>query len=774
VAISGFIHSVGQNKDFPFSAQSPGSLTTTFTGTQLANLDLAANTVSFTAAGSSIAGNDTGTYRPATGGTDGFASANYGGQDPSLYHLYFAIRNDRVAFSTTTPLALSGTGSVRTVPSTETIQLLNCVLDYFPVDSPSDFGSINLAGSSASNAAAASGQFVDQNNGTASLTSPINATYQQIPVDGNAFLLTFTLTGSVSGTVPFPTADLNGPGAGTDATASFAAGGPAVAIAPAAVVLRSPAVNLTSATVVLTNRPNGTAEALAVNLAGTGLTSTGYNPSTGTLTITGAAPLAMYQAALRSLTYANTAGSNTTTGNRVITVTVNDGTINSLPHTATVAVVAPPVLASIENSVLAYTERSPAAPITATLTASDSDSPTLASATVGISSNYQNGQDVLSYVAPAGNPVAGAFNVATGVLTLNGAGTPAQYQAALRAVMYQNPSENPATAPRTVSFVVNDGASNSNVASRTITVTAVNDPPALFQVEPFALVYAANDPSTPVTSTVIVVDVDSPTLASGVVGISANYQSGQDVLSYVAPPGNPVTGTFSPANGMLNLSGPGTQAQFQAALRAVNYQNTSNHPATTPRTLSMQVSDGSDLSNVATRQITFVDNPPVVTDIQVNDGSAQRSRITRLTVTFNKVISLDSGALTLAGFAGQLTSAVDNSGGQSTVTLTFDGLGTEFGSLADGNYTLTVTGAYVHDAAGNQLSGNASLNFHRLFGDINGDKAVNGLDLTAFRNAFGTVSTDANYLSFLDFNGDGAINGADLIQFRNRFGVILP
>ena len=62
----------------------------------------------------------------------------------------------------------------------------------------------------------------------------------------------------------------------------------------------------------------------------------------------------------------------------------------------------------------------------------------------------------------------------------------------------------------------------------------------------------------------------------------------------------------------------------------------------------------------------------------------------------------------------------------------------------------------------------------RLYGDVNGDKAVNGFDLTAFRNAFGSTSADAAYVSFLDFNGDGAINGADLTQFRTRFGVTLP
>jgi hypothetical protein len=75
---------------------------------------------------------------------------------------------------------------------------------------------------------------------------------------------------------------------------------------------------------------------------------------------------------------------------------------------------------------------------------------------------------------------------------------------------------------------------------------------------------------------------------------------------------------------------------------------------------------------------------------------------------------------------------------------------------------------------GGVLGGDDVSSLFRLFGDVNGDKAVNGLDLTAFRNAFGSVSTDANYCAFLDFNGDGAINGTDLTQFRNRFGVILP
>jgi Dockerin type I domain len=104
--------------------------------------------------------------------------------------------------------------------------------------------------------------------------------------------------------------------------------------------------------------------------------------------------------------------------------------------------------------------------------------------------------------------------------------------------------------------------------------------------------------------------------------------------------------------------------------------------------------------------------------------------------------------------------------------LTFSGALSEgANSLIDGDYTLTVFSAQVQ---GGLQSGDSVTGLFRLFGDVNGDKAVDGFDLTAFRNAFGSVQGNASYVPFLDFNGDGAIDGADLTQFRNRFGVILP
>ena len=72
------------------------------------------------------------------------------------------------------------------------------------------------------------------------------------------------------------------------------------------------------------------------------------------------------------------------------------------------------------------------------------------------------------------------------------------------------------------------------------------------------------------------------------------------------------------------------------------------------------------------------------------------------------------------------------------------------------------------------MTANNVTDFHRLFGDVNGDAVVNGLDFGFFKNAFGTQVGDAGYLSYFDFNGDGVINGLDFGQFKSRFGTTLP
>jgi hypothetical protein len=178
---------------------------------------------------------------------------------------------------------------------------------------------------------------------------------------------------------------------------------------------------------------------------------------------------------------------------------------------------------------------------------------------------------------------------------------------------------------------------------------------------------------------------------------------------------------------------------------------------------------------------------PTVSATQINDGSAQRSRVTSLQVTFNTQVTFSGAvqnafALTRTG-GGSVSFQASASviGGVTVVTLNnFTGTETDgFGSLNDGRFTLTALAAQI-TAGGVQLNNGTNYTFNdtqglfRLYGDVNGDQTVNGFDLGFFRNAFGTQTGDANYLSYLDLNGDGVINGFDLGQFRTRFGTMLP
>jgi hypothetical protein len=176
---------------------------------------------------------------------------------------------------------------------------------------------------------------------------------------------------------------------------------------------------------------------------------------------------------------------------------------------------------------------------------------------------------------------------------------------------------------------------------------------------------------------------------------------------------------------------------------------------------------------------------------QVNGGSAQRSRVTSVTVTFSAAVTLPANAaqafrLTRTGLGtptGDVTLAVDLTGSTATQTvarLTFSGALTESGSLADGNYTLTVLGSQV-SAGGQLLDGNGdgqpggdfSLALHRLFGDNDGDRDVDSLDFFQLRSTYGLAASAPGYLAAFDFNGDGFVDALDFFQFRTRFGTTL-
>ncbi len=154
------------------------------------------------------------------------------------------------------------------------------------------------------------------------------------------------------------------------------------------------------------------------------------------------------------------------------TTRISSATVG-LNHTINAVNDAPVVTTS--GGSLAYTENQAANAIDTGLTVSDINSLNLTGATVGISVNYASGQDGLAFTNQLG--ITGSWSAGTGVLTLSGTATLASYRTALRSVTYFNSSDNPSALARTVAFVVSDGALPSTVATRDITVNAVNDAP---------------------------------------------------------------------------------------------------------------------------------------------------------------------------------------------------------------------------------------------------------------------------------------------------------
>src|SRR5262249_7138197 len=164
--------------------------------------------------------------------------------------------------------------------------------------------------------------------------------------------------------------------------------------------------------------------------------------------------------------------------------------------------------------------------------------------------------------------------------------------------------------------------------------------------------------------------------------------------------------------------------------------------------------------------------PQKVESVVINDGSAQRSMVTSITVTFGGAVVLDPGAIELRRQNGNLVNArisISLVGGKTVAVLTFTG--TEFigGSLSDGHFVLTIRADRVHARWGRQLDGdgdgtaggNRVASFFRLFGDSDGDRDVDLYDLARFLTTLDRHPGDPHYLSYFDVNGDDRVGLID-------------
>ena len=426
-----------------------------------------------------------------------------------------------------------------------------------------------------------------------------------------------------------PQIDLNGPNTpGRDYTTTFTEGsGPTLIVDPTLEVTDADHTTLQSATVTLANRPDGTAESLSLTPAGSLTWS--YNAGTGVLNLTGPGPILDFQSTLATVRYNNTSNNPSAT-NRTVTFIVTDplGATSNIATATVVVVPVPnaPVLSIVQTSPPpTYTIGGPATTILQSVSISDADSTSLASATVSLQSPFTSKEELAINTTGFSSRFSASYDKNLGRLTLSTIGGPqpiGDFEQLLALTTYActgNVSQCPNNINRQINFVVNDGSANSNTAIAYVAIgnappllpvggggappgVSTNQPPLVDANGP-----AGGENNTATTTASVPVLVAPQLTLSGPAGLriaSARLQIIQPDPSdsLVANIGSGIIAAYDRQTGTLTLFGSATVAQYQQALRSVRF--VSSKPGT--RIIRLWVSDGQ--ANSAERLITITVN----------------------------------------------------------------------------------------------------------------------------------------------------------------------
>jgi Bacterial Ig domain len=233
--------------------------------------------------------------------------------------------------------------------------------------------------------------------------------------------------------------------------------------------------SLTGATVTL-NKSNVN-DLLTASTGGTGVTpSFTYDNTKGeiTLTLTGTAPIETYRQVLASVTYSSSDGNPAATGERVVSWSVSDGSVSGSTNSS--LDFAPAVdLDQNEPGTGFSTSFSQGGSAVGVV---DTDDQVLAG-TFGLAS----ANVVITNVKPGDTLTETSANAhitveqnAPGQLTLvsDGAATAADFEAALRGIVFNNSSNVVSPVTRDITVAVSDGVGNSATAHTLITVNSVD------------------------------------------------------------------------------------------------------------------------------------------------------------------------------------------------------------------------------------------------------------------------------------------------------------
>ncbi|MBF0192644.1 MAG: cadherin domain-containing protein, partial [Magnetococcales bacterium] len=414
-----------------------------------------------------------------------------------------------------------------------------------------------------------------------------------------------------------------------------------------------------------------------------------------------------------------------------------------------------------------YTEGGSSVVVNDAIVLSDIDDTQISSATVAISSGFTSG-DVLWVGAQ--NGITAFYNTSTGLLTLSGTATLADYQTALRTVTFSSTSEAPTAAysGRTISWNVTDadaagsGVETSSTVTSSLAVVGVNDAPTAANQ---TVSVNENSVSIPTASSFGFADVDGDSLAS----------------ITITNPGS--TGCLEYYNGSSWVDVAASQVITSSTLASnyLRFSPTANTYGTAYDVVSFTVNDGT-ASSTASYTMTF----NVIHDIAANTSTTATIALgSSVSGTLDYLGDHDWYAVSLTAgstYRFDLKGAPFGDGTVGDPYLTFyDSNGSALAANDDSgslnsmiSYTIGTSGTYYLDAAA--LSDSSAGTYVLVATCTSGDPLVldldhNGIQLTSredgprfdmnsdgMPDATGWI-TPGDGLLVMDVNGDGRIQG---------------
>ena len=217
----------------------------------------------------------------------------------------------------------------------------------------------------------------------------------------------------------------------------------------------------------------------------------------------------------------------------------------------------------------------------------DEDNTNINSAKIQIIKNHKSTEDNLEFTKLSN--IDGSYDNNKGILTLTGSDTLENYRKALQSVTYNNTSENPNSKTRRISWLINDGTNDSEPVTTSVTIKAINDLPVLANAES-SLQFTEGDGESILEPNLTLTDIDNNKIESATIQISKNHRATEDVLGFSKH--KKIIGNYKNNAGVLTLKGLDTLENYQKALRAITYNNTSDDPNTKVRTIKWSVNDG--------------------------------------------------------------------------------------------------------------------------------------------------------------------------------------